>query len=320
MFLKWNRRLQLKNSFVFVSALGIGLPSPPSRKAACCHCKDGLGDDFKFFKLDSFTFPNGQLKWAMIEPWSSCMMVLSAWPILKWNRFSASTCYVSGYVACYVACKHSPRSKAKEACACSLSCPRTESSPFCSEDDFSNSTPSNFLSACKSGSAESLLWAQGTAREIAGHRGFSWRALATLGALSPQSAPSLQLRFSEHLEFNVLHFQIVGLDKQTGDEGANVFAVLTGGIRACAREAAKNVFYSLWLYHPHPIVYFAVTIEILLLHYISKWMFAYWRRFDLLLQSFHGCSTFLFDSAFSSFDLWASAALHFITSLNAVLN
>ena len=75
---------------------------------------------------------------------------------------------------------------------------------------------------------------------------------------------------SEYLEFEVLHFQIVGLDKQTGDEGANVLAVLTASMRACAREAAKNVFFGLWLYHPHPIVDFAVTVEILCLHHAAQ--------------------------------------------------
>ena len=75
---------------------------------------------------------------------------------------------------------------------------------------------------------------------------------------------------SEYLEFEVLHFQIVGLDKQTGDEGANVLAVLTASMRACAREAAKNVFFGLWLYHPHPIVDFALTVEVLSLHYAAQ--------------------------------------------------
>ena len=75
---------------------------------------------------------------------------------------------------------------------------------------------------------------------------------------------------SEYLEFEVLHFQIVGLDKQTGDEGANVLAVLTASMRACAREASKNVFFGLWLYHPHPIVDFAVTVEILCLHHAAQ--------------------------------------------------
>ena len=30
------------------------------------------------------------------------------WSFLKWNRFPASTCYVSGHIASYIACKHSP--------------------------------------------------------------------------------------------------------------------------------------------------------------------------------------------------------------------
>ena len=52
MFLEWNRRLQPKDSSVF--DLGIRLPSPSSRRAACGHCGDGL--------LDSFTFPKELLK------------------------------------------------------------------------------------------------------------------------------------------------------------------------------------------------------------------------------------------------------------------
>ena len=32
-----------------------GLPSPPSRRAACGHCGDGLSDNFNFFKLNAFS-------------------------------------------------------------------------------------------------------------------------------------------------------------------------------------------------------------------------------------------------------------------------
>ena len=37
------------------------MPSPPSRRAACGHCGDGLRDNFNFLKLNAFTFPKERL-------------------------------------------------------------------------------------------------------------------------------------------------------------------------------------------------------------------------------------------------------------------
>ena len=36
------------------SAYGTCLPSPPSSRAACGHCSDGLSDNFNFFKMKCF--------------------------------------------------------------------------------------------------------------------------------------------------------------------------------------------------------------------------------------------------------------------------
>ena len=57
-----------KDSFPAKDGPAFGLPKelacrlPPSRRAACGHCGDGLSVHFNFFKLNAVTFPKEGLK------------------------------------------------------------------------------------------------------------------------------------------------------------------------------------------------------------------------------------------------------------------
>ena len=51
-----------KTVLPLVCLRNLPLPSPPSRRAACGHCGDGLSNNFDFFKLNAFTFPKELLK------------------------------------------------------------------------------------------------------------------------------------------------------------------------------------------------------------------------------------------------------------------
>ena len=56
---------------------------------------------------------------------------------------------------------------------------------------------------------------------------------------------------TKHIFFDVFRSQIGCLGKQTVDNLANLFAVLSGGVLAGAREEVKNEMFLLWLDGPH---------------------------------------------------------------------